>query len=84
MVWFLFREKSNLEIIKSDIRNVESINLKNRFNNTSANVANDPAVDLNPTMSWEVNVLAGQQLIDKAVRENVKHFILLVLEVFTA
>ena len=24
-----------------------------------ANIANDPAVELNPTLSWEVNVLAG-------------------------
>ena len=76
--WFgSYLEKSpNLEIIKSDIRNVESINLKNIHSIIHlANVANDPAVELNPTMSWEVNVLAGQQLIDKAVRENVKHFI---------
>ena len=40
-----------------------------------ANIANDPAVELNPTLSWEVNVLAGQQLIDKAVRNGVGHFI---------
>ena len=40
-----------------------------------ANIANDPAVDLNPTLSWEVNVLAGYQLIDKAVRARVKQFI---------
>ena len=40
-----------------------------------ANIANDPAVELNPTLSWEVNVLAGQQLIEKAQRNNVSHFI---------
>ena len=40
-----------------------------------ANIANDPAVELNPTLSWEVNVLAGQQLADRAVRNGVKHFI---------
>jgi nucleoside-diphosphate-sugar epimerase len=40
-----------------------------------ANIANDPAVDLNPTLSWEVNVLAGQQLADRAVRAGVKQFI---------
>ena len=32
-----------------------------------ANIANDPAVELNPTLSWEVNVLAGQQLADQAI-----------------
>tara|TARA_Y100001933_G_C18946773_1_gene541977 strand:+ start:87 stop:1037 length:951 start_codon:yes stop_codon:yes gene_type:complete len=40
-----------------------------------ANIANDPAVELNPTLSWEVNVLAGQQLADKAVRAGVKQFL---------
>ena len=76
--WFgSYLEKSeNLEIIKSDIRNIDSLNLENVDSIIHlANVANDPAVELNPTMSWEINVLAGQQLIDKAVRENVKHFI---------
>ena len=76
--WFgSYLEKSeNLEIIKTDIRNIDSFNLENVYSIIHlANVANDPAVELNPTMSWEINVLAGQQLIDKAVRENVKHFI---------
>ncbi len=76
--WFgSYLEKSeNLEIIKTDIRNIDSFNLENVDSIIHlANVANDPAVELNPTMSWEINVLAGQQLIDKAVRENVKHFI---------
>ena len=40
-----------------------------------ANIANDPAVELNPTMSWEINVLASQQIADKAVRDGVEHFI---------
>ena len=40
-----------------------------------ANIANDPAVELNPTLSWEVNVLAAQQLADKAIRNGVKHFV---------
>jgi nucleoside-diphosphate-sugar epimerase len=40
-----------------------------------ANIANDPAVELNPTLSWEVNVLAGQQLADKATRAGVNQFI---------
>ena len=76
--WFgsYLEKSSNLEIIKSDIRNIDSLNLENIDSIIHlANVANDPAVEINPTMSWEVNVLAGQQLIDKAVRENVRHFI---------
>ena len=40
-----------------------------------ANIANDPAVELNPTLSWEVNVLASQQLADHAQRAGVKKII---------
>ena len=40
-----------------------------------ANIANDPAVDLNPVMSWEVNVLAGQRLAENAIKSGVKQII---------
>ena len=40
-----------------------------------ANIANDPSVDLNPMLSWEVNVLASQQLATLAVRAGVSQFI---------
>ena len=58
-----------LENLKLDIRNTDSIPLENIDTVIHlANIANDPAVELNPTLSWEVNVLAGQQLADRAVR----------------
>jgi len=69
-------EHPNLINIKGDIRNIESINLENTDTILHlANIANDPAVELNPTLSWEVNVLAAQQLADKAIRNGVKHFV---------
>jgi len=40
-----------------------------------ANIANDPSVDLNPYSSWEVNVLAGMRLVDRAARQGVKQFV---------
>ena len=40
-----------------------------------ANVANDPSVELNPVLSWEVNVLATQQLADRCMRNGVRQFI---------
>ena len=66
----------NLTILKEDIRNIDAIDL-NQIDTVLhlANIANDPAVELNPTLSWEVNVLAAQQLADKAVRNGVKHFV---------
>ena len=76
--WFgnYIKPKKNLKIIKQDIRNIDKISLKNIDTIIHlANIANDPAVELNPELSWDINVLAGQQLIDKAVRSKVKHFI---------
>jgi nucleoside-diphosphate-sugar epimerase len=40
-----------------------------------ANIANDPACELDAKLSWEVNVLAGMRLIEKAVKHRVKQFI---------
>lgn len=67
---------ANLRNIQGDIRDVEYIPLDgvNAIIHL-ANIANDPAVDLNPTLSWEVNVLASQQLAERAVRSGVKHLL---------
>jgi nucleoside-diphosphate-sugar epimerase len=76
--WFgnHLKEHPDLVNIKGDIRNIESINLEKIDTILHlANIANDPAVELNPTLSWEVNVLAAQQLADKAIRNGVKHFV---------
>lgn len=40
-----------------------------------ANIANDPSVDLNPELSWEVNTLATLQLLNWAKKFDVKDFI---------
>ena len=67
---------ANLTNIKGDIRDVDAIPLEGvEVILHLANIANDPAVELNPTLSWEVNVLAAQQLADRAVRAGVKQFI---------
>ena len=66
----------NLTNLKLDIRNLNKEHLEGiDIIIHLANIANDPAVELNPVLSWEVNVLAGQQLIDKASRVGVKQFI---------
>lgn len=75
--WFGNHLKShkNLTNIKGDVREIDSIRLDNIDAIIHlANIANDPAVELNPTLSWEVNVLATQQLADKAIRSGVKQF----------
>ncbi len=53
----------NLENLKIDIRDTDKI----PFSGVEAvihlaNIANDPAVELNPTLSWEINVLSSLQL----------------------
>lgn len=76
--WFgdYLQNSNSLTKLKGDIRDLKDLSLKG-FDTIIhlANVANDPAVELNPTMSWEINVLAGHQLIEKAIKENVRHFI---------
>ena len=66
----------NLKIIKLDIRNHEKIAL-NKVDTVVhlANIANDPSVELNSKLSWEVNVLATQKLIENSIRNHVKQFI---------
>ena len=76
--WFgnHLRPHPNLAVHKQDIREVDAIPLEGvEALLHLANIANDPGVELNPTLSWEVNVLAGQQLIDHAARSGVKQFI---------
>jgi len=65
-----------LNVVNTDVRSLDQKYLKDiEVIIHLANVANDPSVDLNPTLSWEINVLATQQLADMAVREGVKQFI---------
>ena len=76
--WFgnYLQPHENLNVIKADIRDISSIPLKGVDAIIHlANIANDPGVELNPTLSWEVNVLASQQLVDRAVRAGVSHFV---------
>ena len=65
-----------LTLWETDIRKIDELDLST-FDTIFhlANIANDPSVDLNPYASWEVNVLAGMRLIDRASRQGVKQFI---------
>jgi len=76
--WFgnYLKPHPQLLVLKQDSRDDDSI----PFTGVEAiihlaNIANDPGVEMNPTLSWEVNVLASQQLADRAVRAGVKQFI---------
>tara|TARA_B100000902_G_scaffold379035_1_gene412941 strand:+ start:757 stop:1701 length:945 start_codon:yes stop_codon:yes gene_type:complete len=77
--WFgnKLKEDNNLTNIKKDIRNLNGDFIDD---NTYAvlhlaNIANDPSVELDQTLSWEVNVLAAKNLIEKSIKAGVKKFI---------
>ena len=76
--WFgnYLDEHPNLKLQKKDIREVEESDFENIDTVIHlANIANDPGVELNPTLSWEVNVLATQHLADLATRNGSSQFI---------
>ena len=65
-----------LTLWAADVRTIDDFDLSG-FDTVFhlANIANDPSVDLNPYSSWEVNVLAGMRLVDRAARQGVKQFV---------
>jgi len=76
--WFgnYLNSHPQLTLLKQDTRDVDSIPLNGVDSIIHlANIANDPGVEMNPTLSWEINVLATHQLADRAVRSGVKQFI---------
>lgn len=77
-MWFgnFLPEHANLNVYNMDVRDIDSIPMDNADVIIHlANIANDPSVELNPALSWEVNVLGTMQLVDMAVRKGVKQFI---------
>lgn len=77
--WFAnkLKEDKNLTNIKADIRNLSGDFIdKNTYAVIHlANIANDPSVELDQVLSWEVNVLAAKNLIEKSIKAGVKKFI---------
>jgi len=66
----------NLEVLVCDVR--EFVKVTSHPVNVVihlANIANDPGVELNPALSWEVNVLGSQQLIEWSIRNGASQFI---------
>jgi nucleoside-diphosphate-sugar epimerase len=63
--WFgnFLPEKGNLDVEKKPIAEI------------SANIANDPGVELNPVLSWEINTLHLTQLMNLCRRVGIKKFL---------
>ena len=76
--WFgnFLPKNENLKIIKGDVQDLSRISFKGfECIIHLANIANDPGVELNQTLSWEVNALVSQQLADKAIKDKVDQII---------
>jgi nucleoside-diphosphate-sugar epimerase len=76
--WFgnYLRPHSRLIIHSADVRDTDAIDLRGIDTVFHlAGIANDPAADLNPYASWDVNVLGTMRLADRAARADVKQFV---------
>ena len=66
----------NLKIFKSDIRRIDQKIFKNIYAVIHlANIANDPMVELNQSISWEINVLALKKIIETCIKNKVNKFL---------
>ncbi len=66
----------NLKVKKKDIRDLKNSDFKNiDIVVHLANIANDPAVELNETLSWDVNVLASINICKYAINNKIKKII---------
>ncbi len=76
--WFgnYLKKNDRLKVIKGNVQDLSIIDLKGIDTVIHlANIANDPGVELNQTLSWEVNALVSQQLAEKSIDSGVKQFI---------
>ncbi len=76
--WFgnKLKKNKNLKILKKNLNHIEQVNL--RSINTVvhlANIANDPAAEIDSKLTWETNVLYTKKLIEHAIKHKVKKFI---------
>jgi nucleoside-diphosphate-sugar epimerase len=66
----------NLQVVIGDVRDTARVPMQGIeavFH--LANVANDPCSELNPKLSWEVNVLATMGLVERAIACGVRQFV---------
>ena len=78
IMWFgnYLKSHKNLSVIQADIREIDKIPMVGVDTVIHlANIANDPTGDLNSKLTWEVNVLASMQLIEKAIDNGITQFI---------
>ena len=71
-----FINSSHIKNYKLDILQIQKLNLKNVYACIHlACIANDPMVDLNPSLSWETSALGTKLLMDHLIKYKVKKII---------
>jgi len=76
--WFgiNLKKHKNLKIIKKDYREINNNDLKKVDSIIHlANIANDPGAELNPQLSWNINVLGTMGLLELCKKNKIKQFI---------
>jgi nucleoside-diphosphate-sugar epimerase len=76
--WFgnYLKKNKNLKILKKDLRDIKKKDL-NKIDCIIhlASIANDPAAELNPKLTWDINVLTTYKLITLAISQKINKFI---------
>ena len=72
-----FLKKShNIKIVNKDIRYISHKDFAGyEYVIHLANIANDPSVELHPTLSWDINVLATDKICRSAIKAKVKKIV---------
>jgi len=76
--WFgnFLPNAQNLLVTKKNLRDITLDELEGTDSVIHlANIANDPSVELNPTLSWETNVLDSMHLLELCKRAEIKDFL---------
>jgi nucleoside-diphosphate-sugar epimerase len=78
IMWFGndLAQHPRLQVVQGDVRHIDTIPLTGiEAIIHLSSIANDPAGDLDPKLTWEVSALATMQLADKAARQGIQRFI---------
>ena len=80
----IFTKHKNLVVVKKDIRDISTKDLIGYEKIIHlANIANDPSAELDKDLSWDVNVLAIKNLVERSILSKIKHLFFLALVAFT-
>lgn len=76
--WFgnFLPDSQKLEVKNQDLRDLDGEDLRGIDSVIHlANIANDPSAELNPSLSWETNVLGAMHLLELCKKAEIKDFL---------